>query len=849
MYQYIFLFLISFFIYVYIGLNISDKIKNDYMLTYFWVGYILLGITVGFILLLSKFWAILINKRGPPGIRGIPGEDGERGEEGQCSKRDNLIYTTKNIKENLNKLFIENIRKMNNYEDIKNKVFYNSNENKLTNNFLEQRINLIITSKQFENILLTPPNNSKTKEKINYNRINRIGKTLEDLNSYIYSNFAEWVNHVMTLPNGVEFLTTPTAYPDINIDIENYFNNEVEKYDIWYWGSTRVFRPLKAEVCRKRFRKNNDGSVDINARFPLPDRPRIEIMTIEYSDKDTSKLTKLWSADGLKINGDLKDWKFDKKKRGNDKYSKLSEPGIYIPKIYKEPGSKKIYYPIGMVAIEENPNKKSDTVKTTILVSGDVIIPDEYKLAYIDKKTDSLKKNGKGFHEGLKQGIFLQVNTSHPDYRVLGDLFLNIEELNTNSNDLDRYNNIGIASDYNIINNFEEKKDLSYYEVLDYFGYNNPDKEYWGIVALPKICLKKIIINKKTVNRKPVFSSFQHHRYCEGRKLLLVQKRLRREYGCNRLPKKIDHLYSFNIIDAMESSKPNETYNIIRAFNKGRNNDESRKLNMIWDSTYENQSFYTIKDKYTKPEYDITKIPDNEIKEEYNMLGMGWMGHPLKEERKYSIFAYLGLIPEGIIMHRDSGRKFYIKHYGGMDMNKFVLYTWNENSKKYNKAIKVQSVNDVIFSELQATDQRFQFSIQVDPSDKNIIRLRSIFLPEYFLNIKYDLNKNFNLNNNQEDNKIGLLRPKGINVSHIKPLITLTKFGGAINNTKNKTLFILQPAFGTKPEILTEPLAKPVINSENYDKNINNSYVYKQTQNLLDIKSVNTPNSKLLYTN
>jgi hypothetical protein len=809
MYQYIFLFLISFFIYVYTGLNISDKIKNDYMLTYFWVAYILLGITVGFILLLSKFWAVLIHKRGPPGIRGIPGEDGERGEEGQCTKRDNLLYTTKNIKENLNKLFKENIRKMDNYEDIKNKVFYNSNENKLTNNFLEQRINLIITSKQFENILLTPPNTSNTQENINYNRINRIGKTLEDLNSYIYSNFAEWINHIMTLPQGINFLTTPTAYPDINIDIENYFNNEVEKYDIWYWGSTRVFRPLKAEICRKRFRHNKrNGTVDINARFPLPNRPRIEIMKIKYSDYDTSKLRRLWSSDGLNIYGNLKDWKFEKTRRGNAKYSKLINPALYIPNVYREPHSNKIFYPIGMVAIEENPSRKSHTIKTTILVSGDIIIPDRVKRAYIDRKD----KNGKP--EGISQGLFIQLNTSHRDYAILGDLFITSDEYNKSA----------------------------------YFNPTKNKKQYIGIVGLPKDCLKKIDITKNTVNKHPIFSSFHHHDYCKGRKINL--KRKKRQYGCGRYPYKLHDKYSFNIIDAMESSNPTETYNIVRAFNKGYNKEKhARTLITIWDNNYINQPFFTIDEKYAKPEYDITKIPDNEIKDEYNNLGMGWMGHPLKDERKYSIFAYLGLIPEGIIMHRDSGRKFYIKHYGGMDMNKFVLYTWNENSKKYNKAIKVQSANEVIFSELQATDQRFQFSIQVDPSDKNIIRLRSVFLPEYFLNIKYDLDKKYNIKTNTNDNKLGNLRPKGISISHVKPFMTLTKSTGSVNNTKNKTLFILQPAFGTKPEILTEPLAKPVINSENYDKNIDNSYIYKETQDTLDIKLVNTPNSKLRFTN
>ena len=624
-------------------------------------------------------------------------------------------------------------------------------------------------------------------------------------------------------------------------------------YDIWYWGSTRVFRPLKAEICRKRYHKKANGDIIVNSRFPQPDRPRIEIKEIEYSDLDTTKLTKLWDSSGLEINGNLNDWKFGKVKKENNKYSKLSKPGLYIPRIYKEPGTNKIFYPIGMVAIEENTDKKSNKIKKTILVSGDVIIPDLFKLSYIDKKDRSVKKGGKGFHEGTHQGIFLQVDTTHKDYQILGDLFMNIDPINTAEKNKEKellnnkYKNSVLRNNYNIVNDFEQNDDLSYYEVMNYLGYKNKNKEYWGIVGIPKICLDEIKINKNTVNNKPIFSTFQHHNYCEGTKLLRVQKKLKREYGCDRKPDKTNHLYSFNIIDAMESKNPKETYNIVRAFNKGKNNVESRRLNTIWDNNYKNQSFFIIKEKFTKPAYDITKIPDKELNDEYNFLGMGWFGHPSKAERKYSIFSYLGLIPEGIIIHRASSRKFYIRHYGGMDMNKFVIYLWNENEKEYNKAIKVQSDDNVQFSALQATDQRFQFEMVVDEKDKNIIRFRSIYLPDYYLHINYTFESNINLIDNKQDNKLGALRPKGITISHTKPILKLTKNAGTLNNTKNQVLFLLQPVYGTQQYILEEKNAKPVFNSSNFDKDINNRYIYKDVEKPVNIKNINSPNSNLYY--
>ena len=79
---------------------------------------------------------------------------------------------------------------------------------------------------------------------------------------------------------------------------------------------------------------------------------------------------------------------------------------------------------------------------------------------------------------------------------------------------------------------------------------------------------------------------------------------------------------------------------------------------------------------------------------------------PVKKKRQYSIFAYLGLVPEGIITHKQSGRKYYIRHYGGLEVNRFVVFKWNPKTMDFTKSLKVANSSTVIESKLSATDTK-----------------------------------------------------------------------------------------------------------------------------------------------
>ena len=81
--------------------------------------------------------------------------------------------------------------------------------------------------------------------------------------------------------------------------MENYFKNEIEKYDIWQWGGTRIFKPLEIVITRQNSYINNEGEIVPNSAFPMGDKKRLDIIEIEYSDKDLSKLEFLWNADDI----------------------------------------------------------------------------------------------------------------------------------------------------------------------------------------------------------------------------------------------------------------------------------------------------------------------------------------------------------------------------------------------------------------------------------------------------------------------------------------------------------------------------------------------------------------------
>lgn len=96
--------------------------------------------------------------------------------------------------------------------------------------------------------------------------------------------------------------------------------------------------------------------------------------------------------------------------------------------------------------------------------------------------------------------------------------------------------------------------------------------------------------------------------------------------------------------------------------------------------------FYKLKDKCINPKINIE---DKELEEHNNKIAIGWNGNPIKMGEKYSIFSLVGLVPEGIITNIQNGHRYYIIHYGGIEINRYLILLANEKSKKWDNSIEV----------------------------------------------------------------------------------------------------------------------------------------------------------------
>lgn len=811
----IFIGILAFMIYIYAGLRISEEIGNNYYLIIYWLAYCLLGFTIINVVILGNFWGVLVNKQGPPGPRGPIGEDGDTGLPGKCTLDHNVAYTMKSVMESVvNKV-------LDKYPDTQPNEIVNMETLKLTNSYFNDKIERIIGSKQYEVLLSVPESNDNNPNNLSNEKRLTFGKSLDELTGYIAGVVSLWVEGILESGKeldtngkayGLLFFTDRTAQTDIHNKIQTFFSNEIEKYDIWYWGSTRVFRPLKAEICRQGSNPGNSGMGIPNTRFPVPDRPVLEIREITYSDRDTSKLTFLWNSEDMDDvigppNG-LND-------SSSGIYSNYKKPGMYIPKVIIE--GKRKFYPIGCVIIEEDDSEKTLETKKTILVSGDVIMPTEFIPTWWDSRKPTigeiLFKILGGISDariavecrsdGKYGGRFFtpMYGSNNQEYVSLGDIFL--------SHRLFIEKKISDNSSTHIDG---DNKYISNADILKYFGYN--DNNYYGPVLIPRKYLEVI-----GENMTPIHAIRSNYHYQ---------------------------------VDIIASSNTNASYNMLRT-KRFLQQKKGKILSMIKANP---EPFYKIKPAYTSVNYNVkVKEPDTQ----YNDLGIGWFGHPSKQMRQYSIFAYLGLMPEGVITHKQSGRKYYISHYGGLDVNRFVVFKWFPAKSNFTKSLKVINSEVIIESNLSATDTRFQWFIDTDKTDNTYIRLISYKYPNKYLTLSYDIPPYWNKHmkpTNSKDTSLQSVRPIGISMDHTQLIPQLTSIKGPINNT-NKTLFQLTPSYGVEQSILEEKDAKGIDRSATRNKQLEElkrldghkdfTYIYKNKK-IIDTAKSHHPGKTLKYT-
>ncbi len=588
-----FIFVIILFvcIYVLIGLYLTNGITDTTMLCLAWLVHTCLSATFVNMICITYYWSVIRKKTGLPGIRGIPGDRGKKGITGSCGIDSAGAYAIREIAINLNNLY------KNKYGidiiDLKTYIFINL--------YLNDKISQMINSKQFNTLIYA-------------STTNRV--PIIKLVNYLNEKITVWFNLIDAASEGKWF---NDIYGDESSDWVSGRENpfiEIRKYDIYNWGLSDSFRPLKISVCKSNplYKNGNLPVKSTSARLKI----------IESNDYDGIATDS--SADG---NPDISWWRAKKVVLGTDVYYPVGDLPMAGDRQQTYYGAFKsgktivgtMEYDVqngGAVGL--NTINGPDT--QTILVSGDVRPPISYKKIW-------------SYDGDLNPGLWRPECSN--GYVAIGDI-------------------ASFSGNVTVKNN--------------------------NVMCIPEECAQPIISSGNTI------------------------------WSADKLSTRV--LNGWNAGNNDNSAKPEYGYNLMRTDDDG--------------------VFYKIRDKCLAHDSDASST--KELEPETSKLGIGWYGSPFKDEPKYSIFTFLNLIPEGMIINIESTRKNYIIHYGGEDANRFLVLEHNTKTTKYDAALEVDSImtsNKLQITDVSKDNPKQQWIISFINSSKTIFSLKNVYNNKYLI--------------------------------------------------------------------------------------------------------------------
>lgn len=606
----IFILFIAFCLYVLVGLNVTNSIdKNNtglYILT--WGIYSCLCATFVLMLIILNFWSILQKKTGPPGIRGIIGDKGEQGTPGTCSINASQYLCIQRISTVIDGLYSSK-------PETNGASIYDPILNTFPNQYLTNKIKRMCTSNQF-NVVIEVYTDEQNNISIFFD--------------YLTQVWSEWFN-LLWVGGGMDWFNS--IYADENyewIEGNNPFD-EIRKYDVYYWGLTDVFRPLKAEICRT-------SSEYQNPYQPYKKEPTFKViysndyqfLCDDTGSKGTPDVT-IWRAKPVTIAGET-------------------------------------YYPVGDIITQNHAQnlktgptivggmesydvKNNGPDKLTILVTGDVKPPVSYQSLWADWYQGEWRgAHFNKYHAGGEYRISTAKPIAPAGYVALGDVFCT------------------------------ENPPI-------FPGENGTNR----IMCVPNTCVTQIQ-NKNEIVQWGVDINAPWTR-------TNVQ------------------IVALSDINSIQQDKPDTYgYNLIR----------TRNAQTPWfGQNVNSDGFYSINQSCL----DTPNAVNKDFNADYAKLGIGWNGLPEKTGAKYSIFAFMGIVPEGMIIHMGSGRRFYITHYGGTDANKFNVLQSNDITQQYDQALQasdMQGSSNVTINDLQRDSPIQQWIVKLIPTDKSIFNLINV---------------------------------------------------------------------------------------------------------------------------
>ena len=354
----VFIVIIAVVIAIGLGLELSSGIDEFVIFILFWMLYIITIVTFINIILVINYYLNMKNKTGPVGNQGLPGDKGDKGDVGLCDPgcRDTICETQIND-------FI--------LDELKKKI--TTGNVKINNVYIKSKVRSMCASDEFKQ--LAPVNGP------------------QNLINYVKNIWLIWVD-LLYNSGGIKYFETIGAESEFEWLSNNPFD-ELKKYDVFYWGMGKQYRPEAIEKC---YSSSNGNTPDDGTNYVL------RISTTNYYDL-----------------------------LGNDKGSgSYDEVSFWRAKQFTYKGN--VFYPVGDVAI--GPTTENDSISSnktvgqfqipgltscperqTIIVTGDVKSPVDYILLWTNYNT---KNNNSNYNNTNFFWIWRPIPP--PEFMALGDV-------------------------------------------------------------------------------------------------------------------------------------------------------------------------------------------------------------------------------------------------------------------------------------------------------------------------------------------------------------------------------------------------------------------------------------------
>jgi len=219
--------IVAFVIVLYAGLKLSENIYHPTLMAFFWILYLSSVLTISNVIATSFFYNVLRYKKGIPGDPGRIGEKGDLGEGGVCDMACDGKICTVNVLRDLNSY----------YKDLiisavgKNAIL--NEEPVIKNGDIVENIKKICMSQAYKEI-------SKV-------------KTSKTVNDYIFTVYKNWIQLLVDSDKRSDKQVIRDYLETDGLEEKPVLPNnpfkEIEKYDVYYWGSDRIFHPRVIEYC------------------------------------------------------------------------------------------------------------------------------------------------------------------------------------------------------------------------------------------------------------------------------------------------------------------------------------------------------------------------------------------------------------------------------------------------------------------------------------------------------------------------------------------------------------------------------------------------------------------------